>query len=203
MDCSTPGIPVLHHLPEFAPCPLSWWCHSTISSSVVPFSSCLQFFPASGSFPMSGLFTSGGQSIGASASASVLPMNIQITWENQETAPVRDNKHLHQDGSWWDGEEGHLRWQNLVTGWFYGVRSREGHGWSPVSRCGWLDGLPDIAEAGSEKHEGGGWGNWCRARRQLNEVTEPCCYDSWSLNLTKDLLMNLQFVHKERNICCL
>ena len=58
-------------------CPLSRWCHPTISSSVVPFSSCLLSFPASGSFPISQLFTSGGQSIGASASASVLPMNIQ------------------------------------------------------------------------------------------------------------------------------
>jgi len=58
-------------------CPLSWWCHPIISSSVLPFSSCLQSFPASGSFPMSQLFTSGDQSIGASASASVLPMNIQ------------------------------------------------------------------------------------------------------------------------------
>ena len=57
--------------------PLSWWCHPTISSSVVPFSSCLQFFPTSVSFPMSWLFSSGGQCIGASASASVLPMNIQ------------------------------------------------------------------------------------------------------------------------------
>ena len=57
-------------------CPLSRWCHPTISSSVVPFSR-LQSFPASGSFPMSQLFTSGGQSIGVSASASVLPMNTQ------------------------------------------------------------------------------------------------------------------------------
>jgi len=56
---------------------LSWWCHLTISTSVVPFSSCLQSFPASGSFPMSQLFTSGGQNIGVSASTSVLPMNIQ------------------------------------------------------------------------------------------------------------------------------
>ena len=56
-------------------CPLSLWCHPTISSSVIPFSSCLQSFRASGSFPMSQLFTSGGQSIGASA--SILPMNIQ------------------------------------------------------------------------------------------------------------------------------
>ena len=58
-------------------CPSSQWCHPTISSSVVPFFSCLQCFPASGSFPMSQFFTSGGQSIGVSASASVLPMNIQ------------------------------------------------------------------------------------------------------------------------------
>ena len=58
-------------------CTLSWWCHPTISSSVVPFSSCLQSFPASGSFPMSQFFTSGGQRIAVSVSASVLPMNIQ------------------------------------------------------------------------------------------------------------------------------
>ena len=58
-------------------CPLSQWCPPTISSSVVPFSSCLQSFPASGSFQMSQLFTSGGQSIGVSASASVPPMNIR------------------------------------------------------------------------------------------------------------------------------
>ena len=71
------------HCPSPAPgagsnsCPSSQWCHSTISSSVVPFSSCFQSFPASGSFPVSQLFASGGQSIGVSASASVLPMNIQ------------------------------------------------------------------------------------------------------------------------------
>ena len=58
-------------------CPLSQWCHPIISSFVVPFSSCLQSFPASGSFPMSQFFPSGGQSIEVSASASVLPMNIQ------------------------------------------------------------------------------------------------------------------------------
>ena len=59
------------------PCPLSLWCHPTISSSVIPFSSCLQSFPASGSFPVSQFFKSGGQSIGVSASASVLPMNTK------------------------------------------------------------------------------------------------------------------------------
>ena len=57
--------------------PLSWWCHPTISSSVIPFASCLPSFPATGSFQMSQFFASGGQSIGVSALASVLPMNIQ------------------------------------------------------------------------------------------------------------------------------
>ena len=58
-------------------CPSCRWCHPTTSFSVIPFSSCLQSFPASGSFPMSWFFVSGGQSIGVSASASVLPMNTQ------------------------------------------------------------------------------------------------------------------------------
>ena len=58
-------------------CPLSHWCHPTILSSVIPFPSCLQSFPASGSFPVSQLFSSGGQRIRASASASVLPVNSQ------------------------------------------------------------------------------------------------------------------------------
>ena len=58
-------------------CPSSRWCHPTISSSIGPFSSCFQAFPASGSFPVSQFLTSSGQSIGVSASASVLPMNIQ------------------------------------------------------------------------------------------------------------------------------
>ena len=58
-------------------CPLSWWCHPTISSSVISFPSCLQSFPAAGSFPMSQFFTSGDQSIGDTASTSVLPMNTK------------------------------------------------------------------------------------------------------------------------------
>ena len=78
MDCS--------RLPRSSPtpraysnsCPSSWWCHPTISSSVVPLTSCLQTFPASGSFPVNHFFT-GGQSIGVSASALVLPMNI-LDW---------------------------------------------------------------------------------------------------------------------------
>ena len=79
MDCSTPGLPV-HHQPPGAnsnSCPLSQWCRPTISSSVVPFSSHFQSFPAAGSFQMSQFITSGGQSIEVSASALVLPMNIQ------------------------------------------------------------------------------------------------------------------------------
>ena len=70
--CPSPAPGVHPH-----PCPLSQWCHPTISSSVVPFSSCPQSLPASGSFQMSLLFASGGQSIGVSASTSVLPMNTQ------------------------------------------------------------------------------------------------------------------------------
>ena len=79
MNCSTPRFPVLHYLLEFAQnsCPLSHWCYPTISPSIAPFSSWPPSFQASGIFPVSRLFTSGGQSIRASASASVLPMNIQ------------------------------------------------------------------------------------------------------------------------------
>ena len=72
-----PPCPTLTPRVHPNPCPLSQWCHPTISSSVVPFSSCLQSFPASGSFQMSQLFASDGQSIGVSASTSVLPVNTQ------------------------------------------------------------------------------------------------------------------------------
>ena len=90
-SCSFVSFSLPHHWPHHAripcpsptprvypnSCPLSWWCHPTISSSVVPFSSCLQSFPSLGSFPMNQFFTSGGQSIGVSATTSVLPMNTQ------------------------------------------------------------------------------------------------------------------------------
>ena len=84
-DSSRPHEPQHTRLPWPSPtprvywnsCPLSWWCHPTISSSLIPFSSYLQSFPASGSFPMNQLFTSGGQSIWVSVSASVFPMSIQ------------------------------------------------------------------------------------------------------------------------------
>ena len=78
MNHSTAGLPVHHQLQVYPnSCPLSQWCHPTISSSVIPLSSCLQSFSTSGSFQMSQLFTSGGQNIGVSASTSVLPMNTQ------------------------------------------------------------------------------------------------------------------------------
>ena len=80
MNCSTSGFTVLYHLSPrdcSNSCPLSPWCHPTISSSFVPFSSCFQSFPASRSFLMNQFFSSSGQTIGTSASASVLPMNIQ------------------------------------------------------------------------------------------------------------------------------
>jgi len=89
-------------------CPLCQWCHPTISSSVIPFSSCLQCCSASGSFPMSRFFASGGQSIGDSASGSVLPMNIQgwfpLGWTGwisllskglQESSPTPQFKSSH------------------------------------------------------------------------------------------------------------
>ena len=78
MNCSTPGLPVHHQLPEFTQTRLSSrWCHPAISSSVVPFSSCPQSLPASESFPMSQFFAWGGQSTGVSALATFLPKNIQ------------------------------------------------------------------------------------------------------------------------------
>ena len=79
MDCSTPGHPCPSPTPGLYSnsCPLSWWCHPTTSSSIIPFSSHLQSFPASGSFQKSQFFASGGQNFGVSASASVLPVNIQ------------------------------------------------------------------------------------------------------------------------------
>ena len=101
MDCSIPGLPVLHCILElFKLCLLMWWCHPTISSSVVPFSSCLQSLPASGSFPRSQFFTPGGQSI------EVLPENIQdwfplgwtgwISLQSRELSRVFSNTTVHK-----------------------------------------------------------------------------------------------------------
>ena len=86
-------------------CPLSQWCHPTISSPVSPFSSCLQSFPASGSFSTSQLFASGGQSIGASASASVLPMNIQgwfpLGWTGWVSLPSKGLSRVFSSATIW------------------------------------------------------------------------------------------------------
>ena len=117
-------------------CPLSWWCYPTISSSVVPFSSCFQSFPASRSFPMSQFFASGGQNSGVSASASVLPMNIQFSfrmdWLNllavQGTLKGRPYSAFFNDSAWVRQflarnltykKKGNLkiRTQNLRTNW--------------------------------------------------------------------------------------
>ena len=117
--------PCLSPTPRFHPnsCPSCQWCHPAISSSVVPFSSCPQSLPASGSFPMSQLFACGGQSIAVSASASVLPMNnpgltsfrmdwpleIHICWgRNQKLSPVLKIKDTKQSSAI-TGRRSHLK----------------------------------------------------------------------------------------------
>ena len=110
MYCSMPGFPVLHQLPEFAQTHVHWVSDVIHLSSDVPFSSCLQSFPASGSFPMSQLFASGSQNIGASASASVLLMNIQgwfplgltglISLQSKELSGVFSNTTVWSISSW-------------------------------------------------------------------------------------------------------
>ena len=93
--------------------PLSWWCHPAILSSVVPFSSCLQSSPASGSSPMSQLFSSGGQSIGVSASASVLPQNIQDWFPLGWTSWISlQSKALSRE---WDSSE--IKFKKKKKGW--------------------------------------------------------------------------------------
>ena len=88
MNCSTPGLPVHHQLPEFTQThALIRWCHPAISSSVIPFSSCPQTLPASGSFPVSQLFTWGGQSTGVSALASFPPKKSQGWSPSERTGP--------------------------------------------------------------------------------------------------------------------
>ena len=126
-------------------CPSSRWYHPTISSSVVPFSSCLQSFPAPGSFPMSQLFTSGGQSIGASA--SVLPMNIHSWFPLGLTALISlQSKSLLQYHCLkvpflWDSafftHSSVLAWRIPGTGEPGGLLSlgshRVGHNWSDLA----------------------------------------------------------------------
>ena len=130
-------------------CPSSWWCYPTISSSVVPFSSCLQSFPASGSFPMSQFFTSGGQSIASSASASVFPMNIQdwfpLGWTGwislqfkglqktvqifSRTSEERPPITKHFVGKDWGQEEKGTAEDEMI-GWYHQLNGHE-FGWTP------------------------------------------------------------------------
>ena len=106
-------------------CPLSWWYHPSISSSVIPFSSHLQSFPASGSFPVSQLFVSGGQSIGVSASASVLPMNIQDWFPlgnlsisvERRLVSTRSSSHIANVDSHWDNQDHNLTAEPLAVQW--------------------------------------------------------------------------------------
>ena len=104
---------------------LSLWCHSTISSSVAPFSSCPQSFPASGSLPMCRLITSGGQSIGASASASVLPRNIQGSFPLGLTGLISLSKGLSRVFS-------------STTVWKHQFFSSQLSLWSHSHICTWL-----------------------------------------------------------------
>ena len=111
MDCSRLPCPSLSPGVPSDSCPLSLWCHSTISSSITTFSSCPQSFLASGSFPMSQSFISGGQRIGDSASASVLPMNIQdevplgltglISQESSPTPQIKKHPFFGTQPSLW------------------------------------------------------------------------------------------------------
>ena len=88
-------------------CPSSWWCHQTISSSVFPFFTCLQSFPGSRSFPVSQFFTSGGQTIGVSTSASILPVYIQDWHTGKDSNAGRD----------WRREKGMT--EDEMVGWHY------------------------------------------------------------------------------------
>ena len=106
MNCSKPGLPVRHQLPEFTQTHVHWGCdaiHPTISFVDIPFS-CLQSFPESGSFPVSQFFTSGGQSIGVSALPSVLPMNIQdwspLGWTGWISLQSKGLSRVLQHHSW-------------------------------------------------------------------------------------------------------
>ena len=118
-------------------CPLSWWCHPVISSSVVPFSSCPQSFPASGSFQMSQVFASGGQNIRVSASTSVLPMNTQdwsaLGWTGWISLQSKTLKNLLQHHS----SKAPILW---CSAFFIVQLSHHIHTWPLEKPLPWLDG---------------------------------------------------------------
>ena len=154
---------------------LSHWCHTTISSSVTPFSSGRQSFPASRSLPMSWLFTSGGQSIGVSASASVLPMNIQDWFPLGLTGWISmQPKGLSRVFSMW--EKARVEWfeRTALKHVYYHMWNR-----SPVQvRCmrqgaqGWCTGMTLRDGMGREVGAGSRMGNTC------TPITDSCqCMD--------------------------
>ena len=129
-------------------CSLSRWCHPTISSSVVPFSSCPQYFPASGSFPMSELFAWGGQSIGVSATASVLPMNTRdwspLGWTGWISLQIVAYRALNDTGTSGYTFSTELPWINSLLGqsrftrvrWKFPAYPFSGGGLTRVHDCG-------------------------------------------------------------------
>ena len=158
LPCSSPS-------PGVCPssCRLNWWCHPTISSPVAPFSFCLQSFPASGSFPMNQLFTSGGQSIGASASASVLLNSIQSLFHLRLTGLISLlSKGLLRGFSWMQRSKSPSR--------IYNVRKARGK-WrdsDPFSPSGWLKGLIDTQPALSTCVGGDDDGGKCGVKLRLS-----------------------------------
>ena len=163
-DCSTPGFPAHHQLPDLTQTYVHWVgdAISTISSSVVPFSSCLRSFPASRSFQMSQFFASGGQSIGVSASALVLPINIQdwfpLGWlvvspcspkDSQESSPTSQLKSISSSAFSflyspsltsihdYRKNQGLTRWTFVgkVISWFFNMVLRLVINFLPRSKC--------------------------------------------------------------------
>ena len=186
MDCSTPVFSVLHSPGVCSnSCPLSQWCHPTITSSAALFSSCSQSFPESGSFQMSPCFTSGGQSIGASTLASVLPMNTQGWFPLGLTGLISMlSKELSRVFSstvnlpTWLEEPTHWKrpwyWERLKAGGEGGNRGWDGWMASQTqlkwvwanSRRWWWTGKPDVLQSmGSQwvRH------NWATEQQQIEK----------------------------------
>ena len=186
-------------------CPLSWWCHPTISSSVVPFSSCPQSFPAAGSFQMRQLFASGGQRTGVSASASALPMNIQgwfpwgwtgwISLQPKGLARVFSSPTVakHQFFS----AQPSLHSSSHICTWLWFLQSLPWSIWgwsnpSPISllkyfrRCYLAKAALSLCRQGSTFFQRGGsfvvsWAIWSLTGRRMKTVVgfTPGCYSWW------------------------
>ena len=161
------------------PCPLSHWCHPTISSSVVPFSSCPQSFPASRSFQMSQVFASGVQSIGVSASTSVLPMNTQdwspLGWTNPYNNSNRKEWTNNVCKSIQERVNNYIEWkkpdssphpQRMHTVWFHSYKNltkrKTDQLWKEISNT-WVAGGKEWKGENSRKKEEKFWGSWAWA----------------------------------------